>query len=86
MAKADIVEEFRASKTFIDTCNVYYGDGFEDCLKQVGSFYPDLNLSMITLDDPVSTTLRGGDVVNKEFDDSIHAEEQGPKDDGMVIA
>lgn len=33
MARADVVNEFKASQPFIDSCAVYYGDGFEDCLK-----------------------------------------------------
>ena len=32
------------------------------------------------------TTPGGGDTVNEESDDSIHIEEQGLKDDGVVIA
>ena len=47
--KADAMAEFKASQPFIDACTFYYGDGFEDCLKQVGSVYPALDLSKITL-------------------------------------
>ena len=36
-AKVDAITEFKASQPFIDACVVYYGDRFEDCLKQVGS-------------------------------------------------
>ena len=32
-ARADAIAEFKASQPFIDACVVYYGDGFEDCLK-----------------------------------------------------
>ena len=32
-ARADAVKEFKASQPFIDSCAVYYGDGFKDCLK-----------------------------------------------------
>ena len=32
-AKADAVKEFKTSQPFIDSYAVYYGDGFEDCLK-----------------------------------------------------
>ena len=31
--KADTMKEFRASRTFVDSCAEYYGDGFEDCLQ-----------------------------------------------------
>lgn len=34
----------------------YYGDGFDDYLKQVRSVYPNLDLSKITLDNVVLTT------------------------------
>ena len=33
MARADAVKEFKTSQPFIDSCVVYYGDGFRDCLK-----------------------------------------------------
>ena len=45
-----------------------------------------LTLSKINLDDPVPTTLRGGDTINEESSDSIHTEEQDPKDNDIVIA
>jgi len=32
-AKADSVTEFKALQPFIDTCAVYNGNGFKDCLK-----------------------------------------------------
>lgn len=74
-AKVDAVAKYRASQTFIDTYSVYDDDGFEDCLKQVGFVYLDLDLSKITLDDLVLTTPGGGDTANEESDDSIHTEE-----------
>ena len=33
MAKADTVIDFKASQPFIDSCAVYYKDGFKDYLK-----------------------------------------------------
>ncbi|XP_065638950.1 codeine O-demethylase-like [Quercus suber] len=84
-AKADAVAEFRDSQLFIDACGVYYGVGFEDYLKQVGSIYPDLDLSKVTLNDPVSTTLMGSDTIDKESNDFTHIEEQDPKDDSVVL-
>lgn len=85
-AKTDTMEEFRNSQTFIDACSIYLSDKLKDCLKQVGSVYPNLDLSMITLDDLVPTTLGGGDVVNEKSDDSVHTKKQGPKGDVVVIA
>jgi len=56
---------FKALQPFIDACAVYYGDGFEDCLKQVKSVYPNLDLSKFTMDEPlpsapVGDTIFGG--------------------------
>ena len=51
--RADAVAEFKASQPFIDTFTIYYGDGFEDYLKQVKSVYPHLDLSKVTMDDPL---------------------------------
>jgi len=84
-ANANAVVDFKASQSFIDACAIYYGDSFDDCLKQVGFVYPDLDLSEISMDDPVPTTPAGGDIVSKETDDSTYSE-QDPKDDGMVLA
>lgn len=37
MARVDAVNEYKASQPFIDFCGGYYGEGFEDCFKQVKS-------------------------------------------------
>ena len=50
-AGADAVRDFKASQSFIDSCVGYYGTGFDDCLKQVASAFPELDLSGITMDD-----------------------------------
>lgn len=54
-------------------------------LVQVGSIYPNLDLSNVTMDDPLSTTPADADTVNKETEDSTLAN-QGFKDDGVVLA
>ena len=84
-AKADAITEFKASQPFIDACTVYYGDGFEDCLKQVKSVYLNLDLSKVTMDDPLLMTFARGDTVSEETDDSTKSE-RDPKDDGVVLA
>ena len=84
-ARADTIIEFKASQPFIDACFVYYGHGFEDYLKQVRSVYPNLDLSKISMDDPLPTTLVGGDTVSEETDDSTQLK-WDPKDDGVVLA
>ena len=50
-AGADAVRDFKASQSFIDSWAGYYGTGFDDCLKQVASAFPELDLSAITMDD-----------------------------------
>ena len=50
-AGADAVRDFKASQSFVDSCAGYYGTGFDDCLKQVASAFPGLDLSGITMDD-----------------------------------
>lgn len=84
MAKADAIAKFRASQPFINACKVYYGDGFDNFLKQVGSIYLDFDLSRISMEDSLLTTPTSGDIVSEETDNSIHTE-QDPKDDSVVL-
>ena len=79
-AKADAVAEFCVSQPFFDACGIYYGDGFDDCLKQVGAVYPDLDLSQITIDDTILLTLRGDDTLCDKTDDFVHIIGQEVKD------
>ncbi|KAL0015465.1 hypothetical protein SO802_002534 [Lithocarpus litseifolius] len=83
-AKADAVTEFKTSQTFIDSCAEYYGDGFEDFLKQVKSLYPHLDLSKVSIDDPLPSTPMGKIVLVD--DDSLSESGIHPKDDGFVLA
>ena len=82
--RADAVREFKVSQHFIDSCAVYYGDGFKDCLKQVKSSYPHLDLSKITMDDPLPSTL-ASDTILEETDNSIKLKPD-PKDDSIILA
>ena len=50
-AGADVVQDFKATQSFIGSCAEYYGTGFDDYLKQVASAFPELDLSGITMDD-----------------------------------
>ena len=65
MAKADAVKEFRASQTFIDACAEYYGDEFEDYIKQVKSIYPYLDLSKVSMDDHLLSTPIGNTILKR---------------------
>ena len=76
-AGADAITEFKASQSFIDSCADYYGTGFDDCLKQVVSAFPELDLSGITMEEFVPST-PAGDTVAYDGDD--------PKDDSVILA
>ena len=84
IARAHTVNEFKASQPFIDSCVVYYGDRFEDCLKQIKSIYLHLDLSKVTMDDPLPSTL-ANDIIFEEADESTQST-QDPKDDSVVLA
>ncbi|XP_050286088.1 uncharacterized protein LOC126725413 [Quercus robur] len=57
-AGADAIRDFKTSQAFIDSCGQYYGTGFDDCLRQVASAFPDLDLSRITMDDGDDVSLQ----------------------------
>ena len=82
--KADAKKEFKDSQRFIDSYAIYYGDGFEDCLKQVKSIYPHLDLSKVTMDDALPSTL-AGDIIFEKTDESTQLE-WDPKDDSVILA
>ena len=70
MARTDAIRDFKASQSFIDSCAEYYGNGFDDCLKQVASAFPELDLSGITMDDG---------------DDGSLEPSLAPENDGVVV-
>ena len=66
-ARTDAVQKFKTSQSFIDSCADYYGTGFDDCLKQVASAFPELDLSGISMDAPEPVT-PARDVATKDDD------------------
>ena len=52
----EAVQKFKTSQSFIDFCADYNGTGFDDCLKQVASAFPKLDLSRISMDAPELVT------------------------------
>ena len=58
------------TQSFIDSCAEYYGTGFDDCLKQVTSASPDLDLSGITMNDG---------------DDGSSQPNPTPESDGVIV-
>ena len=80
---ADAVQKFKTSQSFIDSCADYYGTGFDDCLKQVASAFPELDLSGISMDAPEPMT-PARDVATED-DDVILESQPSPLADGGVV-
>ena len=57
--------------------------GFEDCLKQVKSNYPALDLVKVSMDAPLPTT-PAGDAVLEETNDSTESD-QDTQDDDVIL-
>ena len=83
-AGTDAVQKFKTSQSFIDSCADYYDTGFDDCLKQVASAFPELDLSGISMDAPEPVT-PARDVAT---DDDVVLESQPSPlaDDDVVLA
>ena len=82
-AGTDAIQKFKESQSFVDSCADYYGTTFKDCLKQVTSAFPELDLSGITMDDPELMTPVGDVVVNEG--DGFPESNLPPKDDGAIV-
>ena len=81
--KADIVTD-SPSQPFIDSCAIYYGDRLEDFLKQVKFVYLYLDLSKVSIEDPLPST-PVSDTIIEETNNSIGLK-PNPKDDSVVLA
>ena len=84
MAGADIVQKFKTSQLFIDSCADYYGTGFDDCLKQVVSAFPELDLFGISMDVPEPVT-PARDVATKD-DDVVLGFQTSPLANSSVVS
>ena len=82
-AGTNVVQNFKTSQSFIDSCADYYGTGFNDCLKQVTSAFPKLDLSGISMDVPEPVTLARNVIIDD--DDGIPESHPSPKVDGGVV-
>ena len=81
----DAVQKFKTSQSFIDSCADYYSTGFDDCLKQVASAFPELDLSGISMDAPELVTPARD--VTIDDDDGVLESQPSPKvDSGVVLA
>ena len=84
-AGTNAVQKFKTSQSFIDSCADYYGTGFDDCLKQVASAFPELDLSGISMYvlEPVTPARN----VVTDDDDGIPKSQPSPKvNSGVVLA
>ena len=82
-AGTDAIQKFKTSQSFIDSYADYYGTGFDDCLKQVASAFPELDLSRISMDMP--EPLMPARDVTTDDDDGVLESQPSPKFDGGVI-
>ena len=81
-ARTDAIQKFKTSQSFIDSCAEYYGTGFDDCLKQVASAFPELDLSRISMDAPKPVTPAKDVTPN---DDVVLESQSSPVADGGVV-
>ena len=84
-AGTDAVQKFKTSQSFIDSCADYYGTGFDDCLKQVASAFPELDLSGISIDAPEPVT-PARDVATEDDDVILESQPSLMADSGVVLA
>ena len=84
-AEIDAVQKFKTSQSFIDSCADYYGTGFDDCLKQVASAFPELDLSRISMDvlEPVTPAR---DVATEDDDVVLESQPLPLVDSDVVLA
>ena len=84
-AGTNTVQKFKTSQSFIVSCADYYGTGFDDCLKQVASAFPELDLFGISMDAPEPLT-PARDVATDD-DDGVLESQPSPKvDSGIYLA
>ena len=81
-AGTNTIEKFKTSQSFIDSYADYYDTGFDDCLKQVASAFPKLDLSRISMD-ALETVTPARDVATD--DDVVLESQPSPLADGGVI-
>ena len=84
-ARTDAVQKFKTSQSFIDSCVDYYGTGFDDCLKQVASAFPELNLSRISMDASELVT-PAGDAATEDDDVILESQPSPVVDSSVVLA
>ena len=81
----DAVQKFKTSQSFIDSYADYYGTGFDDCLKQVGSAFPELDLSRISMD-AYELVTPARDIATEDDDVILESQPSPLADGGVVLA
>ena len=61
--KADVGARFRTSQLYYDKCGNFYGDHFNDYLKQVAALYPHLDLSQVVIKDTILPNFSGAEAI-----------------------
>ena len=56
-AKDAVVREYRDSEALIAELSISFMEGFDDALRQVREAYPDLDMSMVKIEDPVQPSV-----------------------------
>ena len=84
-ARTDTIQKFKTSQSFIDSCANYYSTGFDDCLKQVMSAFPKLDLFGISMDAPESVT-PARDVATEDDDVVLESQPSPVVNGGIVLA
>ena len=84
-AGTDTIQKFKTSQSFIDSCANYYSTGFDDCLKQVMSAFPKLDLFGISMDAPEPVT-PARDVATEDDDVVLESQPSPVVNGGIVLA
>ena len=84
-AGTDTIQKFKTSQSFIDSCANYYSTGFDDCLKQVMSAFPKLDLFGISMDAPEPVT-PARDVTTEDDDVVLESQPSPVVNGGIVLA
>ena len=85
MVGTDTVQKFKTPQSFIDSYADYYGTGFDDCLKQVGSAFPELDLSRISMD-AYELVTPARDIATEDDDVILESQPSPLADGGVVLA
>ena len=84
-ARIDVVQKFKISQSFINSCADYYGTSFDDCLKQVASAFPEMDLSGISMNTPELVT-PARDIATEDDDVVLESQPSPVVNGGVVLA